>query len=222
MTFSTSGQCMFRPRPNIFAGRAGYRDPGRDRWLPQRTGLETTIKSRAVAAVATITSLVLGVPLSAAATPQRDPASAYWVYWCGSGCEDSWRCVDDVLTIDENGSGPNLDYRYSPSCRTGWALGQGCYDGGGNLVVGLGNSATTTRTGTRGGAPRPGDRQPQVPATPGCSIPAAGGAGSPTSTDPAPPTPAGSTATDPPAGANQRPVDASPAPPSRRRAWPVR
>lgn len=63
----------------------------------------------------------------------------FWVYYCGVGCPDNYRCSDDAVTIAEPGSGPHLEYRYSPGCRTGWARGQGCYDSGGSLVVGLGN-----------------------------------------------------------------------------------
>ncbi|MCW6005588.1 YjfA family protein [Micromonospora sp. CPCC 205371] len=49
----------------------------------------------------------------------------FYVYWCGLGCEDNWRCSDDARTIDETNG---VELRYSPSCRTTWARASGCYD----------------------------------------------------------------------------------------------
>ena len=58
----------------------------------------------------------------------------YYVYWCGMGCEDNWKCSDDKITIYA-GEGEEPDIRYSPSCRTGWTKRDGgCYDSHGSLI----------------------------------------------------------------------------------------
>jgi hypothetical protein len=108
---------------------------------PQRDSAATVAKDSKVISMAEFRKL-LAEPVtinSGCGTTCDYKSPYYWVYWCGSGCEDNWRCADDAYTVDEDGSGPNLEYRYSPSCRTGWARSGGCYDQGGNLIAGLGN-----------------------------------------------------------------------------------
>jgi hypothetical protein len=61
----------------------------------------------------------------------------FYVYYCGAGCEDNFRCADDAITIWQYQYAPYWEVRYSPACRTGWTRAPSCRDRYGNLVVGL-------------------------------------------------------------------------------------
>lgn len=113
--------------------------------MPAAAAPATTAADSTVISMAEFQKL-LAEPLSAnpgCGTRCDYKSPYYYVYWCGMGCEDNWRCADDAITIREDASGPDLDYRYSPSCRTGWARGLNCYSGG-NLTKVVGNYSYRT------------------------------------------------------------------------------